>query len=257
MPRFCTNATKIGPEKKSAVFELYSRINHSCTPNVHASYNHSLDRHTLHAIYDISEGEEILTSYIECAKPLDKRTEALEEKGIDCYCSVCTRGAVAFRSNKRRKKLYDLTRGLQDYDGTMSQSEQRVPASLIPRNPGEALTIAENSITLVKDEGLLGMSLASTYRRCSKYALQLGMVEKAKAYAKKELEVERYCLGMETEYLNDGRKGGNAESWMKQIEWSADKDRVKLRMCEKRCQKEQKKAEKKAEKKAAKKATKG
>ena len=252
MPRFYTNAADIGPEKGSAIFELYSRINHSCTPNVHASYNHPLDRHTLHAIRDISEGEEILTSYIDCAKPLDKRAEALEEKGIDCSCSVCTRGAVAFQSNKRRKKLHDFTRGLQGYDGKTDSSAQRVPVSLVPRNPSEALAMAENSITLLREEGLLGMSLASTYRHCSKYALQLGMVEKAKAYAKKELEVERYCLGMETEYLNDGRKGGNADSWLKQIEWIAEKDRVKIRMCEKRCQKEQKKVEKKAAKKSAK-----
>lgn len=246
---FRTNATSMGPGDGFGVFALYSRINHSCTPNVYASYNHSLGRHTVHAIRDIKAGEEILTSYVDCAQPIAERSDTLDDRGVDCYCPSCKMSATAARSENQRDRLYDNNCGLKAYDGKLNRDE-RIPLRLIPRNPTEALTMAEESVSILKEEGLVGMVLAAAYRQSSRYCLQLGMVEKAKAYAKKELEVERYCLGTETEYLNDGKKGGNADHWMKEIEWMAEKERVKIRMCEKRCQKEQKKADKKAAKKA-------
>ena len=75
------------------------------------------------------------------------------------------------------------------------------------------------------------------------------MVEKAKAYTLMELEVERYCLGTETQYMKDP---DDAESWMKHVDMVAERDQVIVRICEKRDQKEKKKADKKAAKKAAK-----
>ncbi|KAL8730712.1 MAG: hypothetical protein Q9166_003904 [cf. Caloplaca sp. 2 TL-2023] len=40
-----------------------SRINHSCLPNVHHSWNELLGRETVHAVQDIAAGQEILTTY--------------------------------------------------------------------------------------------------------------------------------------------------------------------------------------------------
>ena len=145
-------------------------------------------------------------------------------------------------------RLHDIKRGLAIYNGDL-QDPDRISLRYVPRNPTEAVAAAEEAVMLLKEEGLVGMSLASSYRQCSKFSLELGMVAKAKAYALKELEVERYCMGTETSFVSDP---GNAESWMKHVEWTAERDQVKIRMCEKRNMKEQKKADKKAAKKAGK-----
>ena len=70
------------------------------------------------------------------------------------------------------------------------------------------------------------------------------------AYARKELEVQRYCLGTETAHMEEGMEG--AEFWIHHLESVAEKDRVRIAMCQKRTKKEDKKAEKKAAKRAAK-----
>jgi hypothetical protein len=45
-PIFATNSITMG-ERGAGVFALYSRINHSCTPNVHASWNETLGKLTV------------------------------------------------------------------------------------------------------------------------------------------------------------------------------------------------------------------
>ena len=254
-----TNATSLSPEKGFGIFPLFSRVNHSCTPNIHASYNPSLGAHTVHAIRDIQPGEEILASYIDCIQPISERNKDLETYGVDCYCTVCKSSSAAIASEKRRDRLHDIVRGLKAYNGQDSGPEP-VPIRLIPKNPASALQVADTAISLLQEEGLTGMPLATAYRQASKYSLQQGLVEKAKSYAAKEAEVERCCLGTETVYLNDGEGGGDgrvgggdAESWAKWIDHMAEKDAVKIRMCEKREAKERKRVEKKADKKAAKK----
>ncbi|XXG94298.1 hypothetical protein Hte_000552 [Hypoxylon texense] len=63
---FQTNSLSLGPEGiyGSGLFYLYSRINHSCVPNAHASYNPTLKRLTIHAIHNIKAGDQILVNYI-------------------------------------------------------------------------------------------------------------------------------------------------------------------------------------------------
>lgn len=46
-------------------FPLVSRINHSCPPNIHFSFNSKLGRETFHAIRDITASEELTIMYID------------------------------------------------------------------------------------------------------------------------------------------------------------------------------------------------
>ena len=68
------------------------------------------------------------------------------------------------------------------------------------------------------------------------------------AYARKEINVQRYCLGTETAHLEQNMEG--AEFWIKHLDPSAEKDRVTIAMNQKRTKKEEKRAAKKAAKKA-------
>jgi hypothetical protein len=250
--------------KVDGIFPLYSRINHSCTPNVHvsinlakllffvhltvlqASYNPTLGTHTVYAIRDVSVGEEIVVSYVNCAIGVQERAEALEEFGVDCYCSVCRDSAAAHRSEDHRRDIYCSKQILAAYDGESGKAQKLNPRFL-PQNPGKALEMAETLVEGLREEGLVGMDLAAAYRYVSKYSLQQGMPSKAKVVALKEAEVEKYCLGDVTGWMEGA---GNAASWLKHIEATMEKDGVKMRMCMKRELKETKRMEKKAEKKA-------
>lgn len=250
LTRFRTNATSLGPGHGIGVFPLYSRINHSCTPNMHANFNRSLGRHTVHAIRNIEAGEELLTSYIDCEKPAQDRAKELLEMGFKCCCVACKKNRAARKRDTRRIRLYDINRALEIYDGKVEQAYY-IPDYLIPQNPKAALAMAEEGLALLKEEGLVGMPRASMFRLGSRYSLQIGTIEKANAYAQNELEVERMCLVMETEYLKDGTGAGNAEQWIKRLDWIVQNEMAKIRMCEKREKKEQKRLEKKAAKKGA------
>ena len=161
---------------------------------------------------------------------------------------------ISITGEKRRHSIEQARSGLTIYDGEKLRGAR--PPDIVPREPNLALNMAEVAIDLMCTEQLVSMSLAKLHRQASKYALKLGLGEKAKSHAMKEAEVEKVCLGGETAYFNDVSSTnhcGNAATWAKEVERMVEKDRVKIRMCEKRVAKETKKAEKKAEKKAGKK----
>lgn len=161
---------------------------------------------------------------------------------------MCESSSAFAASERRRQRLAVLLGAIAAYDGT-PDSTRPVSSKSVPRNSAEALKSAENAVSILKEEGLVGMWLATAYRYCSKFSVQLRDVENAKSFGMKALEVERYCLGTETDYMKDPE---NAESWLKHVDAMAEQERVKNSMNEKREMKEQKKADKKAARKAAK-----
>ena len=143
--------------------------------------------HTVHAIHDIQPGEEILTAYIDPAQRIDERAEDLLERGVDCRCPSCQECMDAkFEppSNHCRIEIYALKLSLNAFDGDKVGAED-LPNFFIPKSAGEALDKAQDLIKLLLQEGLVGMDLAAAYRWASKYNLQLGILEKATAFAKK------------------------------------------------------------------------
>ena len=216
-----------------------------------ASYNPSTSTNTVHAIRDVPAGDELLTSYIDPAQPMVHRAHDLQHFDIDCGCPICVPGKIHIASEKHRRQIDKIRAGLAIYDGTASPAHN--VADVVPTDPHLALNMAEAAIELMRTEQLTNMHLARLHRQASKYALQRGMVDKARSHAQKEAQVETLCLGTETEYLND-KAGGNAATWAREIERTAEKDRVKIRLCEKRELKDMKKGEKKAQTKAEKKA---
>ena len=180
-----------------------------------------------------------------------ERAHNLQSFDVDCECPSCMPGKIHLTSEKRRRQIAKIRSGLATYDGTASPGSE--PPDIVPTDPNLALNMAEAAIELMRTEQLANMHLAKLHRQASKYSLQRGMADKARSHAQNEAQVERVCLGTETEYLNAGQGDGNAATWASEVERIAEKDRVKIRMCEKREFKDKKKAQKKAEKKAAKK----
>ena len=163
---FNTNCVAMGTKNQWSVgvFELYSRINHSCTPNVHNSYNGSIEREVVHAVRPIVAGEEILTSYIPNVRTKPQRQAQLEKYGFRCNCTTCA-GGNASEHEKRRRRLFELdqtfaTIGMADTPlGCLLQA-------LMPsdddesRDDNENLAMAKENIHLLQAEGLTGMDLA-------------------------------------------------------------------------------------------------
>ena len=245
---FKANAVKMGSKGQygTGVFALHSRINHSCLPNVHSAFNATLGKQTLHAIREIHEGEELVRSYVTEVGTAKQRAWALEHTDVDCECEACE-GPSASAHEARRQRISELQRAIAIYENKRNDSG----SVRVPRNPAEALTVAENLVVLFKEEGLVGMNLADAYRDCANYSLQQGDIAKAIDYAKKELEVERYCIGTETAHLKEDMEG--AECRIEHLRATVEKDAVKYRASEKRHKKEEKRQEKKAAKKAGKK----
>lgn len=240
-----------------SVFETSSRLNHSCVPNVHHSYNPTLQKQTVHAVRDVQPSEELVTTYLGgqgnyYVQP--QRSEILRQSyGFTCACPSCSDRTGD--SDGRREYLANIVWGLQQFiEGSIHGG------SLVPSSPVVALQQAETAIYLLIEEGLLMTELMKAYRVASTQALNLNDFAKAIEYAYNEAEVERNCLGTE---LDDLKKIGAASAgWIAKVRKAANAAGVnpdkplngrkgeKARTSEERNQKNRKKYEKKQAKKA-------
>ncbi|KAK0463025.1 uncharacterized protein EV420DRAFT_1639111 [Desarmillaria tabescens] len=75
--------------KYTSVYNMLSRVNHSCSPNTHRKFYMSSFSMQLRAARDIEEGEEILTTYTEVLLPAAERAKELASYGIQCTCRAC------------------------------------------------------------------------------------------------------------------------------------------------------------------------
>lgn len=146
------------------VFELYSRINHSCIPNVHHSYNPELNKEVVHATRDIVAGEEVLTSYTKLIRPHDLRRSELLRYGFACSCAACE-GPAYREHERRRRRLCDIDQkfAVRDASSSLGGARARPSAASITKD----LALAKENTTLLEEEGLSGMDLALRYGRRS------------------------------------------------------------------------------------------
>lgn len=142
----------------NGVFRDYSRINHSCRRNVYNSFNPTLGKETIHALRDIKAGEEILASYVALNVVLrDQRREALRENwGFECECEVC--GEETGVGEGRRERLAEIEQGLAIFERKNVYLTTFSPYP-VPKDDGEALGWLEESVGILKEEGLVGMNL--------------------------------------------------------------------------------------------------
>ncbi|KAK0478839.1 hypothetical protein IW261DRAFT_1481148 [Armillaria novae-zelandiae] len=73
----------------SSVYNVLSRVNHSCSPNTLRKFYISSFSMQLRAARDIEEGEEILTTYTDILLPAAERGKDLASYGIQCTCRAC------------------------------------------------------------------------------------------------------------------------------------------------------------------------
>ncbi|KAI6834186.1 hypothetical protein KC340_g2091 [Hortaea werneckii] len=106
---FKTNCVQagMGGQYGYAVFLTYSRLNHSCSPNAHHAYNEREGLEMLHAVRNITSGEEITVSYINLLRTSSQRAAELQQWGFACACECC-KGCGAPASKARRRRMFDI-----------------------------------------------------------------------------------------------------------------------------------------------------
>jgi len=112
-----TVTLKDDSEYQSGLFKDFSRVNHSCLPNVNHFWNSDLGMEELWCERDIQKDEEILTSYIELYADRESRQGELKMKwNFDCRCTVCSlTGNELLQSDKRRRRLKELDDNILEF----------------------------------------------------------------------------------------------------------------------------------------------
>jgi hypothetical protein len=104
---------------EGAIFLEACRINHACDNNAQKSWNERFRRHTVHALKDIYEGEEITITYLSPLKNRMARQKALQEKlGFTCLCHLCSLPAEQNQESDRRLEEIHRLDGVIDQLGT-------------------------------------------------------------------------------------------------------------------------------------------
>ena len=109
-------------QRTSVLFEVISRINHSCAPNVDVVTDVHLERARgrLVALHDISAGDEVLVSYlgsvgsVRMALPTEARRLDLRRKHrFICACERCGPASAAMRAQHERDEREAVRRDVQ------------------------------------------------------------------------------------------------------------------------------------------------
>ena len=104
------------PVEAAAVFPYICRINHACRPNAHVAWNEALAKETVHVLRPISEGGEILVSYLEPGMTRRERQSRLRTLlGFDCICELCSLGgATLTHSDERLRRIAEIDATMDD-----------------------------------------------------------------------------------------------------------------------------------------------
>ncbi|KAL3468833.1 hypothetical protein BJX99DRAFT_242626, partial [Aspergillus californicus] len=157
----------------------------SCIPNIHFAYNPELRKETFHAIRDIAAGEELTIMYINGTnRTRSQRQAELNRWGFQCTCLACEDTLQGKEREKKRAQLFDLDQKLALGMIMSTQASYMKP-----------LQVAQKMAAIQRSEGLLNRELGVSYHDAARYSLKLNDTRTASMWARKELEVDRYCIG--------------------------------------------------------------
>ncbi|KAF1986534.1 SET domain-containing protein [Aulographum hederae CBS 113979] len=172
----------------AGVFIKASHINHSCVPNAYRTWNTDIERHTVHALGNIDEGEEITISYLtdsHTRRGRETRQEVLKASyGITCSCRLCSLPPQESKEcDAKLKELAKLYRakGNQEY-------------RTLVLSPLEQLRRAERMTDLHKELGLCQDAWSLPYSDAAEILICNGDLARAGAFADMAISVWRiYC----------------------------------------------------------------
>ncbi|KAF2269771.1 SET domain-containing protein [Lojkania enalia] len=185
---FQTNCMEMG--NGAAVFVHASRFNHSCNPNANFTWNHQIEKETIHAIKDIKAGEQITLSYCDMTHDKATRRWELNHYGFVCDCPACTDdddpNSFASMSANRRYRIMELQHETHNFRFENLEDGAK--------KKGFVSQLLEY-VKLLKEEGDYSVRLASAYLDVALISEKNGDFEYAKRAAVKAHEVMLHCHG--------------------------------------------------------------
>lgn len=147
---FMINKVRMGGDAScgEGLFTLFSRVNHSCSPNVAKSYNPTIKRLTVHATRDIKKGDQLFTNYADgTLHPKAYRQAWLEQNwGFGCQCRACTNP----EEDRLRGQMFELVDSLFLHDDPNHPHPQLEGSEGPPRTVRQALEVHEEIAALLK-----------------------------------------------------------------------------------------------------------
>ncbi|KAJ5374871.1 hypothetical protein N7517_006877 [Penicillium concentricum] len=104
-----TNALPCGAESSiGGIYPTISRINHSCLPNAHNSWDSASGHENIYAVRFIRAGDEVTIPY-DHGGPSDERRSHLKDAfGFDCDCRTCSRQPEELQQSDERRRQIQL-----------------------------------------------------------------------------------------------------------------------------------------------------
>jgi hypothetical protein len=138
------------PESKLGLFREACLANHSCRPNVDASWNGYIGCMVMHATTDITPGEELTHNYLNIFdRFLDRQADLEKDFAFTCRCEICSVSRTkSFASDKRRQQMREC---------------EEIIAEMILATPTPCLYATRRMLELLADEGIGGYHGAKAY----------------------------------------------------------------------------------------------
>lgn len=192
-----TNALPIGTNGiDGGIFLKACRINHACDNNAQKNWNENIKRHTVHALRDIYEGEEITIYYLAVHKNRKARHEALQTKfGFTCSCRLCS--LPQEQSQENDKRLDEIHR-LDSLIG-------RGGMGGILSSPSRMLHYVDQQVRLYNEQGPDDAGLPRAFLDAAQIAIANGDLARGRIFAERAVSGWRTALGGDsTEVIEHG-----------------------------------------------------
>ncbi|KAI4114452.1 MAG: hypothetical protein LQ345_004763 [Seirophora villosa] len=172
-----TNALPMKPNQ-SGIFLEACRVNHACDNNAQKDWNSNMKRHTVHALRDIREGEEITIYYLGVHKNREARKEALQANfGFECSCRLCSLPLEQSQESDRRlNEIYRLD-GLIGRGGLWG----------ITRSPLRFLRYVDEQVRLYNEQGPDDTGLPRAFLDAAQIAIANGDLARGRIFAERAI----------------------------------------------------------------------
>lgn len=173
-----------------AYFPNICQINHSCNANAWSDWNDTLEGGTIHALRNITKGEEITIDF-EADEEVERTSEVRKETiknlyGFDCDCTLCNLPTPKLRaSDERRRELAELHKNIGEF---LSKPANHARPEVCVQY------FRERAKLMIKERGLHKL-LGSLYFQAYQLHLMHGDVARARMFALLRYEVFVTCNG--------------------------------------------------------------
>ncbi|KAI8623900.1 heterokaryon incompatibility protein-domain-containing protein [Xylariaceae sp. FL1651] len=173
-------------DNKGAIFLEACRINHACDNNAQKNWNEKIKRHTVHALRDINEGEEITITYIGPLKNRKARQKVLQEKfDFTCLCHLCSLPPEQSQESDRRLEEIHRLDGIIDQLGIEGVSVF----------PLRTLRYFDRQVSLYIEHGREDVGLAQTFVNAAQLAIANSDLARGRVFAERAASVWKMTLG--------------------------------------------------------------